>query len=532
MRNSTSGIREQFEHCIGIIRQASTEILSLLDIDVTEGKDLRWFLEQLDAARANLGGWAAVAHRLRLTDAELSQFTLLLRHLQQRVPQYESGQEVSENQLITAMRLMTSLELLREKQPQLTYSTQISVQDETQQQQQALAQLRAIELMIKALVYEAWPDSLLLSNHLKTQFGVDRVRRWLKLGERNDVLSGMLFSELALMLVDKKEFTQHYSALFNDPQTLMLFAEPRKTLQVFLDDIRQIRNTLIAQDLLSPAQLRLLDSYYPQITTSVQNAFKQGRTRISPDLLLAADAGELQSFWERARKKARATGGDIFEVRDSIERPGHRAPRTLEQREQLVSGVLWGAVGVMVLGIMGGGLWLFSGGGTPQSAQAAQPVVQQEQSEPSREKPSSRETLARMGVTWDENNLRAAINRNDTRVVQLFLQGGMDWKLSWTEEAMAADHDDVLELLLRYRLQMVELKPCRRFISTLSHAMATGEKLTSTRKAFLQAFCTVPAVVKRQQYEMEQARRRDQAEPSAHTKKWLAIQTAIYEVID
>lgn len=55
MRNSSSGIREQFEHCIGIIRQASTEILSLLDIDVTEGKDPRWFLEQLDAARANLG---------------------------------------------------------------------------------------------------------------------------------------------------------------------------------------------------------------------------------------------------------------------------------------------------------------------------------------------------------------------------------------------------------------------------------------------------------------------------------------------
>lgn len=533
MRNSTSGIREQFEHCIGIIRQASTEILSLLDIDVTEGKDPRWFLEQLDAARANLGGWAAVAHRLRLNDAELSQFTLLLRHLQQRVPQYESGQEVSENQLITALRLMTSLELLREKQPQLTYSTEITVQDETQQQQQALGQLRAIELMIKALIYEAWPDSIQLSNHLKTQFGVDRVRRWLKLGERNDVLSGMLFSELALMLVDKKEFTQRYSALFNDPHTLMLFAEPRKTLQVFLDDIRQIRNTLISQDLLSPAQLRLLDSYYPQITSSVQNAFREGRTRISPDLLLAADAGELQSFWERARKKARATGGDIFEVRDSIERPGQRAPRTPEQREQLVSGVLWGAVGVMVLGIMGGGLWLFSGGGNPpQTAQAAQTEVQQEQSEPLREKPSSRENLTRMGITWDENNLRAAINRNDSRVVQLFLQGGMDWKLSWTEEAMSAGHDDVLELLLRYRLQMVELKPCRRFISTLSHAMVTGEKLTSMRKAYLRAFCTTPAVVKRQQYEMDQAKRRALAEPDARTKKWLAIQTSIYEVID
>jgi hypothetical protein len=32
----------------------------------------------------------------------------------------------------------------------------------------------------------------------------------------------------------------------------------------------------------------------------------------------------------------------------------------------------------------------------------------------------------------------------------------MDWKLSWTEEAMSAGHDDVLELMLRYRQNMVE----------------------------------------------------------------------------
>ncbi|VFS42270.1 putative inner membrane protein [Enterobacter cancerogenus] len=81
-----------------------------------------------------------------------------------------------------------------------------------------------------------------------------------------------------------------------------------------------------------------------------------------------------------------------------------------------------------------------------------------------------------MGVTWDESNFRSAINRNDTRVALLFLQGGMDWKVSWTEQALSADYDDVLELLLRYHPQMVEQKPCRRFINTLSHAMSNGER--------------------------------------------------------
>lgn len=37
------------------------------------------------------GGWGAVARRLQMNDAQLSQFTLRLRHLQQSVPQYENG---------------------------------------------------------------------------------------------------------------------------------------------------------------------------------------------------------------------------------------------------------------------------------------------------------------------------------------------------------------------------------------------------------------------------------------------------------
>lgn len=107
----------------------------------------------------------------------------------------------------------------------------------------------------------------------------------------------------------------------------------------------------------------------------------------------------------------------------------------------------------------------------------------------------------------------------------------MDWKLAWTEQAMAAGYDDVLEVLMRYRLQMVEQKPCRRFITTLSHAMSTGESLTSMRKQYLQAFCTVPAVIKRQKYEVDQAKLRTLAQPDASTKKWQSIQTAIYDVI-
>lgn len=60
---------------------------------------------------------------------------------------------------------------------------------------------------------------------------------------------------------------------------------------------------------------------------------------------MAVDASELHNFWENAQKMDRLTGGNLFEIRDSIEKPTQRAPRTPEQRDWLIPGALWGAVG-------------------------------------------------------------------------------------------------------------------------------------------------------------------------------------------
>ena len=134
-------LSEQFDECVAVIRLASIEILLLLNAHFEEGKDPRWFLEQLDIARLSLGGWGAVAKRLKLNDAELTQFTLQLRHLQQVVPHYEKGQNVSENQLIAALRFVRALEHLRMKQPLLSYNTTLHVKSEGQEH--GLTQLRA-----------------------------------------------------------------------------------------------------------------------------------------------------------------------------------------------------------------------------------------------------------------------------------------------------------------------------------------------------------------------------------------------------
>lgn len=526
--NAPVNTGEQFEKCIAVIRQASIEILLLLNVHFDEGKDPRWFLEQLDIARLSLGGWGALAKRLKLSDAELTQFTLQLRHLQQLVPRYESGQNVTENQLIAALRFVSALENLKTRQPLLSYSTSFRVEES--QQRRGQQQLRALEMMINSLVSQAWPDTEQLRNHLKVQFGADRVRRWLRLGDRNDVLSGMRFSELALLLVDKKEFSQHYARLFNDYAVLNLYLETRKTLHTFLDDVRQMRAAVIAGEPLTSNQLNLLESYYPQITGPVQRAWEDGRTKTNPDEILRLSGDNLDAFWEQARKKDRAAGGDTMPLRDSIDRPTKRPVRSREEREQLFVSALWGSVGVVALIVAIGGFWLFLGDMHAPMARGNGITVPLSQD---REKISPKEELSRMGLPRDENNFRSAIDRNDTRVVSLFLRTGMTWKLSWTEQAVAARHNEVLDLLLRYRLQMDENRPCRRFIATLSHEMAVNnEGLSSIGKRYLQAFCTLKPVVERQRYEMEQAQLRYQAEPGEENRKWANIQTAIYNAIN
>ncbi|NIY48925.1 STY4199 family HEPN domain-containing protein [Cedecea colo] len=536
--------RDKFETCLSVIRQASLQILPLLKIRAADGKDPQWFFQQLEQARQGMGSWAAVARRLNLNDAEISQFTLLLRHLQQLVPQYESGQEVSDNQLISALRFVSYLELVRSKQPLLGYATDLSVGGE-EQQLVAKRQIRALELMLRGLINSAWGSQSQLVNQLKRQFGGDKVRRWLKNAERGDILSGLRFSELSLLVVDKKEFVRHYAALYQHAPQLSFLIDKRKTLQTFLDDIRQIRNDLMHQRPLTSVQIALLDSCYRETSAPVQRAFDEGRTKVNPAVLLAGEEPELQEFIALAQKKHEANGGDNEEVRDTIEGPELRNANRHHDVAETAFVALWGMVGVAIIGIVVFALFIFSDT-TPSAQNAATPqmVTKVMAADHVTEKNSPRDMLANMGISWDENSLHLAITRGDSRVIRLFMQGGMNWKASYAEAALAADYRDALTTLLQYRKQMDEVRPCRRIVTTTSQAMKDGQSLTSMRKNFLQTFCSTPGVVKRQKEELERAllrqaaqkRRYDEAKaqglrPEPVSTDEVDIQQAIYNAM-
>lgn len=529
MSTSSRQVGQHFEYCLSIIRQASIEILTLLKLRVTEGKDPRWFLEQLDQARLNLGGWGAVARRLSINDSQLSEFMLQLRHLQQGIPSYEHGQGATENQLIAALRFVVTLEQIKQQQPLLMFNTNYA-NDAEQLQESALRQLRGVELTLRGLIGEVWPDEPHLHPFLKSQFGAQACARWHSRSPSGELLDGMTFSEMALPIVDKKTFSRHFASLFNYASALTFLVEQRVTLHLFLDDIRRMRNSVLSHRPLGEMECLLLEIYAQQIAAPVQRAYEQGRTRVNPASLMAADGGEVQQFWERAHDAARRYGLDGQPIPDSIERLSPEKRQRADSRERIIAAVLWCAVGVTVLGIVLGGIGLLTASPEPAPLAAAQHQPQAMAAE-SRVAVSPREALARRGILWDSNALRSAIDSNNIDVAELFLRGGMNWQLAWTDRAMSAGYDTVLNMLLRYRLQMDEPKPCRRFINTLTHEMSQGAPLNRMRQSYLQTFCTTPAVVARQRLAVDNAQRRNKATGNAESKKGLQIQKAIYDVI-
>lgn len=529
MSTSSHQVGPQFEHCLSVIRQASVEILTLLKLRVTEGKDPRWFLEQLDVARLNLGGWGAVAQRLNINDSQLSEFMLQLRHLQQGIASYEHGLVATENQLIAAERFVVTLEQVQQRQTLLLFNTGYT-SDAEPLQEQAERQIRAIQLTLHGLVAQVWPEQASLQQALRTHFGAHIVARWLSRSSSGDVLEGMTFSELALLVIDKKAFSRSYASLFNYAASLTFLVEQRLTLHAFLEDIRRMRNTLLAGRSLSEMECLLLENYTQQIIAPVQRAYEQGRTTVNPASLMAADGSEVQHFWQRASDAARAYGVDSQPIADSIERVRRKTRQHTDAREKMISVVLWGMVGVAVLGCSLGGIGMLIS--MPEPLQVIEPdYAANRGSIDIDQSVSPHEILASRGILWDSNALRSAIDRNDIDTAELFLRGGMTWQLAWTDLAMSSRHEAVLKLLLRYRQRMDEAKPCRRFINTLTHELSQGAKLTAIRKSYLQTFCTAPSVVARQRVALDTARQRNKTLGDAQSKKWLGIQKAIYDAI-
>jgi len=213
----------------------------------------------------------------------------------------------------------------------------------TSSQFDASERVRALELILRALINESYRTQETLLARLMSTFKPEVVERWLQLAANDDVMSGLTFSELSSFFVCKQEFVR-YESVYSNTEFLHLLRDRRKTLQDFLDSVRSIRNTLAHHRDPTPVQMALLSLYYDEIVSPVKQAFSNGQTDIDPQEYLSPSHEELREFTE-------ALAVDLREVEDDISQM-QQALAATKRRVSVLEGsllFLFGSLAVFIL---------------------------------------------------------------------------------------------------------------------------------------------------------------------------------------
>lgn len=116
-----------------------------------------------------------------------------------------------------------------------------------------------------------------------------------------------------------------------------------------------------------------------------------------------------------------------------------------------------------------------------------------------------RRELANQGITWDGNGFGNAIESSDITVIQLFLNGGMRWRLHNLERSVERGNQKIMALFLQYptlldadderdcwssaiHVRLGKLESFRK--KQLKYEPQPVPVLTATDKGFLKLFCT------------------------------------------
>lgn len=291
----------------------------------------------LKRAKARLSG-SGLAASLGLSEDELTAFDKLLRDLSNRARAMPEDAVGRRNQMIAALRFLDFCTLIgtrlgrRDLEARLLPATD---------EELARKQLRALELMLRSLVTERYGGQDQLREALVKLYGDETVKRWLASADPGDLLSGTVFSDLASLFVNKREYPARYDELFKGTDYLVYLKEQRQTLQTFLDDIRRFRNVVAHNKRISPVQLALLDLYYAELVEPVEQAHAQGRVAVDPKAFLAVGAEALDGYF-KGLKEDNAAIRDDLQVLTTI-------TRAIDQRTVMIA---WGVKALMVATIV------------------------------------------------------------------------------------------------------------------------------------------------------------------------------------
>lgn len=158
--------------------------------------------------------------------------------------------------------------------------------------------LRALELMMRALLEEVHPDMTPLAARLRELFPAD-YREALRRGQ-GDPLSGLFLKDLIRFFVDPAEWSS-IGRLFVRTGFLSLLRDKRDTAASFLEDVRRIRNTVAHLKAMSAVQVELLGLYYEELVEPVRDAFRFGGTNVDPGRFESASPAVLRAYMDEVR---------------------------------------------------------------------------------------------------------------------------------------------------------------------------------------------------------------------------------------
>lgn len=261
-------------------------------------------------------GSETIAEKLKLSLPELQVFERTIRDMSRRLDKFDEKDEYAvRNTIIGILKYFSWAETLTAKGVDLHVFDDI---EGSTSEEYGYKQIRAIELIIRALINERFNDQQNLEKELKIIFKPDVIDTWIKSGDKNNLLSGTTFSELSSLFVNKTEF-KNYLPLFLDSNHLTFIKDNRKTIFNFLDDVRRIRNILAHNKHISNIQLSLLDLYYDELISPIQEAHDQDETTVDPSVFIDVSKEELDGYFNNLHEDINTIKDELADFRDSVE---------------------------------------------------------------------------------------------------------------------------------------------------------------------------------------------------------------------
>ena len=156
-------------------------------------------------------------------------------------------------------------------------------------------QVRAIELMLRDIIYENHENQADLIKKLKTFFNSNTIDNWIKNADKTGILSGTTFNELSTLFINKKMF-KDYESIFLLSDEFKIEKSIIGTIRNLLNDIRVIRNSIAHNKEVSDVEVNLLNEYYNEILRNIDIARTSGKTKIELDKYLQVDTQEIEKY--------------------------------------------------------------------------------------------------------------------------------------------------------------------------------------------------------------------------------------------